>query len=429
MKNLVTCFVVSCFTLAGAALFTADQASAEAEFSWHGQFRINSYTDFRDDAGPDVTGSRLRWRPTVDVVLSDSVSLHTQINIGHINSNIYQSGPTFLRHAVIKADLFDSGVDLMAGLVPISDKFGDTLFSGDWDFNPLAAIIQTSGDFSIRAGAGQFVENDASADDDLTIYLVDADFSPMGIGASVYWLSADSGVTTLGADAGEGDLIIYGAHYSGGSDAFKVDAFIAGSRLDFGAADGEGSVESNGFAGKLAFTIPVDDMSFGVLAIYASGDAGFGSTSSSADAFITPMSLVGSTGYWGKTGKLTEQGPTDTRIDDSTVNIDGGGLPWSSYANLGLGMITIQGSASIPVSETFSAYFGIGHYLSADTPAGQDDYIGTDLYAQGKLNLGQSLSLEFGIDYLAAGEGHYSNIETGNTSSIVTLFSRLQLEY
>nr|MBC8524232.1 hypothetical protein [Chlorobium phaeobacteroides] len=171
------------FVLVGGLLLLPDDALADPEFSWHGQFRINSYFDFRDNAGDDVTGSRLRWRPTIDVKFSESVSLHTQLNIGHINANIFQEDPVKLRHAVIKAGIYDTGVTMSAGLVPISDKFGDTMFSSDWDFNPLAALFEASyGDLAFRAGAGQLVEGDAAAEDDLIIYLFDMDHDPYRTG-------------------------------------------------------------------------------------------------------------------------------------------------------------------------------------------------------------------------------------------------------
>ena len=422
MKQFIS--VLLCFVITGGLVLIPDDAYAEPEFFWHGQFRINSYMDFRDNAGDNVTGSRLRWRPTVDVTFSESVSLHTQLNIGHINANIFQEDPVKLRHAVIKAGIYDTGVTMSAGLVPISDKFGDTMFSSDWDFNPLAALFEASyGDLAFRAGGGQLVEGDAAAEDDLIIYLFDMDHDPTGLGASVYLLTANElPEPSLQALIGDGNLFVYGARYAGGGDNYKINAFIAGSHLDAG-------VKSSGWAGKLAFEVPVNDISFGLMGIYASGDKDFRIPGTTAGSFITPMSLVGTTGYWGYTGKLNEQGPTDTRIDDHTVNIDGGGLPWSSYANLGYGMLSVQGKVSIPVNDILSLYLGAGYYASADPPSGQSDYIGTDLYVQGTLVLAENLNLDFGVDYLDAGKGHYNNVATDTESNITTLFTRLQYEY
>lgn len=468
-KYLSIVFVFS-FVMVGVVALMPDTSSAQPEFTWHGQFRVNSYTDFRGDDssfGKDErAAARLRWRPTIDVKMSESVSLHTQFNIGHINSNTYNAcgggnDCFMLRHAVIQVDLFDTGITGMAGLVPISDKFGDTMFSGDWDFNPLALVfVSKTNDFSWRGGLGKLQEGPSEGGlgaagaqtDDLDIYIFDADHSS-GLGASVYWLhGGDDRGNASGAKrsmAGGGmqelDLVIYGGRWSGEFNQFKVNAFVAGSNLN---ADnywgGTANLESNGFAGKLEVKFPVQDMTVGIMGLVSSGDKNFGvAGTGTASSFITPMSIAGTTGYWGYTGRLNEQGPTDTGIDDHTVNLDGGGLPWSSYGNLGYGLWTIQGNVSVPVNDILSAYFGIGYYESMDTPAGQSDKIGLDIYAQGKLNLGQNLNLEFGVDHLAAGKGHYNNVAGAVTNGgvatnssgvaqsrgITTVFSRLQLEY
>lgn len=456
MKKYLFFLVSFCFIFVWLVSYEADKAWAQPDFTFHGQFRVNSYSDIRDEkdtiGDENRSASRLRWRPTIEVKMSESVSLHTQFNIGHINSNLDNacgggSDCFKIRHAVIQANLFDSGITGVAGLVPLSDKFGDTLFSSDWDFNPLAlAFLGNKGDISWRAGLGKIQENTegggaASPSDDLDIYIFDADYTPLGLGGSVYWMHGGNDRTSAagskaamagGGTSQELDLVIYGGRYSRDYEYMKVNAFIVGSHLNakefFGV--GANDLTSDGWAGKLEAKFPVQNMTLGIMGIYASGDKNFGvAGTGDASAFITPMSIAGSTGYWGYTGRLTEQGPTDTGIDDHTVNLDGGGLPWSSYANLGYGLWTIQGNLGVPVNDKLSAYFGIGYYASAETPAGQDDSIGTDLYAQGKLNLGKALNLEFGIDYAILAKGHYNNVTASKSRDITTLFSRLQLEY
>lgn len=462
-KHLI--FVLSfCFVFIGGVPFGMNQLWSEPLFKFHGQFRVNSYSDYRsnkDKIGDfNRAASRLRWRPTIDVDMGEGVKLYTQLNIGHINSNLANacgSGADcfMVRHAVIQAELLDTGITGVAGLVPISDKFGDTLFSADWDYNPLALVLLANeGDIKFRAGFGKLSEGateggfgGANASDDLDIYVFDADFQPLGIGGSVYWMhggsnrgsAAGSKEAMAGGGMQELDLVHYGVRYRRiFFEIVKFDAFLVGSHLNannfFGV--GAGDLTSNGVAGKLNVKIPLNGLTLGFMAIAASGDKNFGVPGTgNASSFITPMSLVGSTGYWGYTGRLTEQGTTDTGIDDWTVNLDGGGLPWSSYRNLGFGLLTIQGNLAFPISDIFSTYLGVGTYSSMDTPSGQSSYLGTDFYAEGKLNLSQNLNLEFGIDYLAAGKGHYNNVSVVTASGvaenrgITTLFSRLQLEY
>jgi hypothetical protein len=138
MKKLLFVFA---FLFLGVFAFT-QTAPAAVEHTFHGQFRINSY---HQDASDESTfgsnnkvGSRLRYRPTWDVEFDNGVKLHLQLNIGHIPSNISQSGPVLMRHGIVSTPVpFMEGWTLVGGLVPLSDRFGDTLFSGDWDFNPL----------------------------------------------------------------------------------------------------------------------------------------------------------------------------------------------------------------------------------------------------------------------------------------------------
>lgn len=422
------------FVLAVTALtmMAAGKSWADPELNYHGQFRINYYTDSRSDTSTfgdeNASAARLRFRPTFDVKISEDVSTHLQMNIGHIKENTSNArtnnggDPAFgLRHAVIQAKLAD-GVTGVAGLVPISDKFGDTLFSGDWDFNPLAvAFLFDAGGVNFRLGTAKLLENSendmkdgAKNKDDLDAYVFDADMG--GIGASVYYLDIQKGATAYSTAT----LTLYGVRYAGDLGGVKVNAFVVGSALD--ASDLK--IKSNGYAAKLEAKVPVSGMTLGVMGIYASGDKKFGSTDT-ASAFITPMSLIGHHGYWGYTGKLNIQGPTDTGIDDP-VNIDGGSY---GNANLGRGLTTAQVNLDIPVNDRFSAYVAGGWFQSNDAPSGSSKDIGVDVYVQGKYKIGPALNLEFGVDHAALGAGSHMTVAADKTRTITTAFSRLQLEY
>ncbi|MBI4664956.1 MAG: hypothetical protein HY751_00960 [Nitrospinae bacterium] len=416
--------------LASFLLVMSGSPAMAAEFTYHGQFRINYYSDSRGDTetfgDENVSAARLRWRPTIEAKISDTVSAHTQFNIGHIkentsNARTNNSGdPAFgLRHAYIAAKLSDS-VTGVAGLVPVSDKFGDTLFSGDWDFNPLTlAFVGDVGGVGYRVGFAKLLENNENdlgdtgkAKDDLDAYVFDLDMG--GLGASVYYLDIQKGV-------GDGSLAIYGVRYATDLGGAKVNAFVMGSSLSLTGGD----VKSNGVAAKLEAKIPVSGMTLGLMGLYGSGDKDYGSTTKTASSFITPMSLIGHHGYYGYTGKLNIQGPTDTGIDDP-VNIDGG-----SYGNqnLGRGLTTVQANLDIPVDSKLGIYAAVGWFQSSDAPSGVSKDIGTDVYVQGKYNLGESLNLEFGVDYAALGAGSHMTVEADKSRNITTVFSRLQLEY
>lgn len=178
----------------------------------------------------------------------------------------------------------------------------------------------------------------------------------------------------------------------------------------------------------MAVTIPTSAAKIGILGMYATGDKAFSDPSETkSGSFITPMSLIGHHGYWGYTGKLTIQGPTDTGIDDP-INIDGG-----SYGNrtLGLGLTSLQANVNIPVSPDFSVYGAAGFYTLNDAAEGAEKNVGTDIYLQGKYAFGDGLNLEFGADFASLGEGHFDTYGSSDpkSRSVTTIFSRFQLEY
>src|SRR3990172_8274797 len=184
-KKWIVFIVVSVFVLCSVVPAMA------VESTWHGQFRINYYSMNQDkDVDAGKAAARLRWRPTWDVKVNNDVSMHMQLKIGHIQSNTsnarYEQGgdpAVAIRHAMLSFTTPVTGGKFAAGLVPMSDKFGDTLFSGDWDFNPLA--LSWMGKYQnadIRLATGKLMETSPSKDDDLDAFLADIDV-PMGNGS------------------------------------------------------------------------------------------------------------------------------------------------------------------------------------------------------------------------------------------------------
>jgi hypothetical protein len=431
--------------IAVVLIFTAGLTYA-GDLEFHGQFRINYYADTKtdNDAFNDENraAARLRFRPTFDYIINEDVMAHLQINIGHINEGLFNqrfdtSGdPSFgLRQGYIKAKLHEQ-VTGVAGIVPLSDKFGDTLFSGDWDFNPLSLVFVGSiNDISYRLGTGKFeegTEGGRGSDDDHNICVLDLDY--MDYGASVYYIKQDTDPLT-GVDQ-DTTLLIYGLR--GGYDLgnVNINGFLMGSayKQENGAKGNTADKKANGYAAKLAVSIPVDKIKIGVMGIYASGDKDFlNDNEDSANSFITPMSLYDGHGYWGYTGKLTVQGPTDTGIDDP-VRIDGGSY---DNNNLGLGITTIQANASFPIINKVDGYVGAGYFRLNDAPDGRKKELGTDIYTQVTWYIkewedGGTLKLDAGVDYAMLGKGHHGAQTPGGeykSRNITTFFSRLQMEF
>lgn len=414
-----------------------------ADLNFHGQYRINYYAESKSDkdafGDENISAARLRFRPTFDSVINDYISAHVQFNIGHIKGGVFnhqfdKSGtdPSFgLRHALIKAKLTKE-ITGVVGIVPLSDKFGDTLFSGDWDFNPLALEFTGKiGDINVRAGTGKVTEREEAKDDDFDSYLLDVDYE--GIGGSFYYFMVEE-PTTLGGPGFTGTnitLAIYGLRAERDLGSFNISGFIMGSSYnEENAINSTDDRSANGLAAKIAVSVPISSVKIGAMAIYAMGDSDFKENRHYSNSFITPMSLYGGHGYWGFTGKLNIQGPTDTGIDDP-VRIDGGSY---NNNNLGMGLTTVQVNAGFPIINRLDGYVALGYYTLNDAPANRDKYVGTDVYTQLKWNIGKALNLESGIDFAALGKGHHA-AETSPGSgeyksrTVTTFFSRLQLEW
>lgn len=409
-------------------------AATAADIAFHGQFRINYYNESQSE-GDDTAAARLRWRPTIDARISDDVKMHMQLNIGHIESNAsnarydksIETKPSAsadpavaIRHAVIDFKLPEVGGNINAGLVPVSDKFGDTLFSGDWDFNPLALVyLGKLGDMDVRLGTGKLQESDSTKYDDTDIHFLDIDLPAGGgsVGASAYQY--------VQAGVGDTDHRQLYAGIRGGVPVgpANLKAFLLYNTGTKESSVGGKDMDNSGYALKLEGTMPVGPAKVGLMFITASGDKKYG-TDTSVDSFITPMALIDHHGYWGYTGKLNIQGPTDTGIDNP-VRIDG-----STYggSGLGYGIMTLQAKADFPITDKLSSYIAAGIFQHQDVPSGMDEEIGTDLYAQAKYNLGKNLNIEAGIDYASLPKDNpaYNNVKDNN---ITLAFARLQLEY
>lgn len=424
------------------------------ETLWHGQFRINSYYENanKDDVfgkGDDIQASRLRFRPTVDFKFDNGVKAHIQLNIGHINSNIanarFDKGgepAVALRQGYISAPIPQyENWTAMAGLIPLSDKFGDTLFSGDWDFNPLTyALMGKVGDMNVRIGHANLSEGAESSHpaDDVDAWITDLDTN-MGLGASFYALNANTGGAVVGtATQGAAKTHEYyaGIRYAGKLEAVDFNAFAVynwGKREFTTAAPNLVDRKNSGVAAKAEAKVNAGAAKVGVMALYASGDTDYkDSTKSKASSFITPMSIAGTTGYWGYTGKLNVQGPTDTGVDTSFVNIDGGGYA-TGDRNIGNGLTTVQANVAFPIMSKLEGYAAAGWYTHNKAATGFKKYIGSDLYAQAKYMMWENLSIEAGVDYAMLAKGHGDSVALGtvkqSTRTETLLFSRVQLEF
>ena len=405
------------------------------EVSFGGQYRINAYSADNDVVGQDKqTAARVRIRQNVDIKFDERFKTHFQMELGHTTDNVSTTSGSDrqtnlnVRHAVLDYTTL-SGVNLQAGIVPLSDYFGDTLFSGDWNYNPVAvSALAPVGAGKFRAFAGTLRETvgtggETVSKDDTTHYQLDYRLPLSGkaqfnLGASYVTLTPD---TAAPFRSGSHSNYGAGAQFELGR-GLQLNGFVAGSSTDKkllapGAGDG------SGVAAKLELTGGAGSGKFGLLATHATGK-------SNGSGFLPVMALAKTNGYWGYTGILTVQGPTDTGIDGDSVNI----------SNNGYGLSTVQAKYAFPLTADLSGYVAVGWFGNTKAPAGRSGDLGTDLLLMGTYRLNKYLALDFGGAFakLKDSVSGYSNGIVGGATfnqgvgvsrNKTAFFTRLQAEF
>ena len=405
------------------------------EVSFGGQYRINAYTVDNDVPGQgDQTAARVRIRQNVDIKFDERFKTHFQAELGHTTDNITTTSASDrrtnlnVRHAVLDYTTL-SGVNFQAGIVPLSDYFGDTLFSGDWDYNPVAvSVLAPIGAGKLRAFAGTLRETigpggETVSKDDTTQYQLDY-LLPLGsstkinFGVSYVTLTPDVAAPFRSADSSN-----YGVGVQFGlGRGLQLNGFVVGSSTDNqllapGAGDGSGT------AAKIELTGNAGSGKFGLLATYATGK-------SDGSGFLPVMALSRTNGYWGYTGILTIQGPTDTGFDGDSVNI----------SNNGYGLSTVQAKYSFPITPDLTGYVAAGWFGNSKVRGGRSGDVGTDFLLMGTYRFNKYLALDFGGAFakLKDSVSGYSNGIVGGaafnqgvgvTRNKNALFTRLQAEF
>ena len=397
-------------------LTTPSLTGQNPDVSFPGQYRINSYIVDNDDGSEDdQTASRLRIRQDIDLEFDDGLSTHLQVELGHTTGNLTTTDLDLkVRHALMTYRT--DRVSVQAGLLPLADRFGDTLFSSDWDYNPLAAAVEaTVGPGTLRAFAGTLDEGlEDDADDDTRHYQVDYEQSigeiDWNVGASHLSTPDPGGRSRRHWNAGVGLKRPFGRT--------EVRALVMASATD--AALLSGGTDGDGIAITLQLTREFERGRFGLLLTHATGEE-------DGSGFLPIMSVVRTNGYWGHTGILTVQGPTDTGFDGDAVNV----------SNNGYGLTSLQGRFEFPITERLGGYVAAGWFGNTDA-AQRDSTLGEELMAMGTFHLTKILALDFGAAIADLGDGVSGyfqgaagafNQPIGVERTKVALFARLQAEF
>jgi hypothetical protein len=399
-----------------------------------GQYRINAYSAENDLGGDRQTAARLRLRQNIGFDFDERFSTRLQFELGHTTDNIGTTGARrggksttlSVRHAVLEyrpAGNATDGASLQAGLLPLQDDFRQTQFSADWNYNPLAlSLLAPLGGGQLRLFAANLDEGSSESGSDGEFVHYQADYRrPLGE-ASRLTLSATVLDLADAAGGGSGHHYNYGAGFGSQIGNIAVHGFVLGSQTDPGLLEVGG--RARGVAGLLELTAPAAGGEIGLLLSHASGRA-------DGRGFLMPMAFAGSYGYWGYTGILTVQGPTDTGFDFDAVNI----------SNNGFGLSSVQTKYAFPIAERLDAHLGAGWFGNSKA-AGRNDKVGMDLLAMTTYRFTPVLALDVGGAYARLEDsvsGYYRGVQSaggpgfnqaaGDSRSKWALFARLQAEF
>ena len=424
---------------AGGGAPTAAPGGPKVTFG--GQYRVNAYSadnDF-DNTPPNEndnqTAARLRLRQNVDIAFDEQFKTHVQFELQHTTDNVTttdnrrggKSTNVSVRHAVMdytfRPDNAFNGTNAQVGIVPLQDYFHQTQFSSDWDYNPLAvSFIVPAGSTSLRLFAANLEEGaESNADDDFVHYQADLAV-PLGNGAG---LDLTGTALNIANPVGSND----GWHYNFGlgghmplGEAMKINGFVMGSSTDSSLLGGNDSADGVAVLAELTGSLGPGE--FGILGSYTKGeDDGTG--------FLMPMAFAQSFGYWGYTGILTVQGPTDTGFDGDGVNM----------SNNGYGLSSIQAKYGFPITDALSGYVSAGWYGNTDA-GNRDSNVGTDFLAMGTYRFNRYFALDMGAAYAKLEDsvsGYFQGVQStggaafnqakGEDRDKYALFTRIQAEF
>jgi hypothetical protein len=317
---------------------------------------------------------------------------------------------------------------VMAGILPYSDEFSDTLFSADWDWNVGGIGWLGSADRSRwRLAALSMVEGVGSSNRETISKngtMILGDYSRTSAPAAGAW-SIDWGAHLYG-------LIVQERLPLGGTRDFWLGPDVSLRKDDFvvrlfgimntgdlgtGVLDPDGTVSSGftsadahshtGTAFRIEAAKRVVRIDVKAQLVHTTGD----SDGEVDKRFDTPMALFGTSGYWGYTHMFTANGPSD--VNDLGVDI----------GNRGAGLTTAQLMGSVPLHPLLNLDVSTG-WFHAGEPRNADRGMGYEIAANLRTHLSGPLNLDTGVALAHLGRFFGTDPETS-----YEVFSRLQLQY
>lgn len=324
-----------------------------------------------------------------------------------------------IRYGYLFADLLPEQ-RFIAGILPLSDEFGDTLFSSDWDFNVGGgALLGAHGPSSYRLGYLRLIEGVGASDadtvaEDGALVMVDYvhNLSPVRLGMHVYYLLVGEGLPL-----GDTEELWIGPSLGVevGALALKGFSVVNVGRLGEGELDGEGQVlsgfETNdghtGYAFKLEASHPLGPLELSLQALFSSGD----SADDVEGRFVTLQGLFRTEGYWAYTHLFTANPASD--VNDLAVELGNGGA----------GLWTLQGRGRLPIVEWLSAEVFAGWFRASRSRIGSRD-MGIEVGALLSFLVGKGFRLDVGSAGAFLGDFFGRDAE-----DLYEVFVRIQYEF
>ncbi len=304
---------------------------------------------------------------------------------------------------------------LAAGVIPVSDRVGDVLFSADWDFNVGGiSFNSTAGSIDYRLAYLRVVDGVSSlnsdvAGDNMNLYVADIQFPELGfakLGAHIYYLNASKAVAIEAGLPGKVSQGWYALSGSGDIQSVNLNGFIIINNGSYGTFD------NTGVAVKTEAVIPLGDPAVKVMGVYATGDK---EGTSPESQFRTIQGIFGTEGFWAYTHLFTANGPSD--VNDLGAGLDNGGC----------GLFSIQAKVETPLVEKLTGELFAGWFqASADNSDGNKE-MGIELGGMLTNEIAKHFNLQLGAAFAFLGDYYKSSGQ--NPDNLSEVFARFQLQF
>ena len=298
---------------------------------------------------------------------------------------------------------------IKAGILPVSDQLGDTIFSADWDFNVGgAALIGKADTVDYRVVYVRLLDDLINLEDDqnghLGILDINAKLNDIMLGGHVYYLSVDHDAAGLDKNT-QGWYSVTASAKVGMADLNGFVLFNSGEIAD----------ESNDGVGvKVEGIVPIGNLRLSVMGLLTTGDE------TPAKGFQTLEGIVGSSGYWAYTYIFTAHGPSD--VNDFGLEI----------GNRGRGLRTVQAKLDISVTDRLAAQIMAGWFQSSEdiivSSLNKGSDLGTEFGGQIKYGVAKNLNLEVGAAVASLDDAAVALYQITDEDSVKEVFARFQLE-